>query len=270
MTARSSGSRRLKARSSWSRSAIADVCVGDGGEIGDVVHVDIEATAAGPPDLVDAGVDDQATQPGVESVRVAQRGQITPGTDERVLDGVRRAIGIPEHEPGGRIEAGDRGACQLGEGVMIASPRSLHEVSRHHGPQAVARLMWPRSRVWRARHRPSASPWPDDARRPAAIGESAAVADRAEPAVRAPGAARSARSSVGSRAACPARRRSGRAARSARVGAVERARTGRRPGRTAYVGAVGRASACRADRDVTGPTTDVPTTIWSAVSDDAT
>ena len=51
-----------------------------------------------------------------------------PGTDERVLDGVRRAIRIPEHEPGGRVEAGDRGACQLGEGVMIALPRSLHEV----------------------------------------------------------------------------------------------------------------------------------------------
>ena len=92
-------------------------------------------------ELVDAGVDDESTQPGVESVRVAQRGQITPGTDERILDGVRRAIRIPEHEPGGRVEAGDRGACQLGEGVMIAPPRSLHEVSRHHGPQAVARLM---------------------------------------------------------------------------------------------------------------------------------
>ena len=52
---------------------------------------------------------------------------------------------IPEHEPGGRVEAGDRGACQHGEGVMIALPRSHHEVSRHHAPQAVARLRWPRS-----------------------------------------------------------------------------------------------------------------------------
>ena len=119
--------------------------VGDGGWVREVGDVDVEATAADAPDLIDAGVHQQATQPGVESVRVAQRGQITPGTDEGVLDGVRRPIRIPEHEPGGRVEAGDRGACQLGEGVMIAPPRSLHEVSRHHGPQAVARLRWPRS-----------------------------------------------------------------------------------------------------------------------------
>ena len=83
------------------------------------------------PDLVDAGVHEQSTQPGVEAIRVAQRGQITPGTDEGVLDRVRRPIRIPDHEPGGRVEPGDRGACQLGEGVMIALPRSLHEVSLH-------------------------------------------------------------------------------------------------------------------------------------------
>src|SRR4051794_13605978 len=119
--------------------------VGDERDVGDVVYVELESTPSRPTDLVDTGVDDEATQPGVEPVRVAQRGQITPGANERVLDGVRRTIGIPEHQPGGRIEAGDRGACQLGEGVMIASPRSLHEVSRHHGPQAVAWLTWPRS-----------------------------------------------------------------------------------------------------------------------------
>ena len=74
-------------------------------------------------------------QPGIEPVRVPKRGQITPGSDERVLDGVLGLFGIPEHEPGGGIQAGDRGACQLGEGVMIASPCSLHEVSLHHAPR---------------------------------------------------------------------------------------------------------------------------------------
>jgi hypothetical protein len=98
-------------------------------EIGDV---DVEVTAPNAPDLIDAGIHQQPMQPGVEPIRVAQRGQITPGTNKRVLDGVRRAIRIPEHEPGGRVEARDRGACQLGEGVMIALPCSLHEVSRHH------------------------------------------------------------------------------------------------------------------------------------------
>ena len=100
-------------------------------QVGDV-DVDLEGPAADAPDLVDAGVHQQSMQPGVEPIRVAQRGQITPGADEGVLDGVRRPVRVPEHEPGGRVEAGDRGACQLGEGVMIALPRSLHEVSRHH------------------------------------------------------------------------------------------------------------------------------------------
>jgi hypothetical protein len=74
-------------------------------------------------------------QPGIESVGIAQRGQITPGPDERVLHRVLGLFDIPEHEPGGRIQTGDRGACQLGEGVMIALPRSLHEVSLHHAPR---------------------------------------------------------------------------------------------------------------------------------------
>src|SRR6187200_2352899 len=42
---------------------------------------------------------------------------------------------------------------------MIALPRSLHEVSRHHGPQAVARLVWPRSLSMARGSTRTASPW---------------------------------------------------------------------------------------------------------------
>ena len=98
-----------------------------------------------PARLIDAGADEQPVEPGVEAVRVAQRGQVTPGSDERLLDGVLGLVGVPEDEPGGGIQAGDRGACQLGEGVMIApsalAPRGL-AASR---PSAVARPTWPRS-----------------------------------------------------------------------------------------------------------------------------
>ena len=87
--------------------------------------------ASDPARLIDAGADEQPMEPGVEAVGIAERGQITPGADERVLDGVLGLVGIPEDEPGGAIQSGDRGACQLGEGVMIALPRSLHEVSLH-------------------------------------------------------------------------------------------------------------------------------------------
>ena len=92
-----------------------------------------------PARLIDAGTDEQPVEPGVEAIGVAQRGQITPGPDERVLDGVLGLFRVPEDEPGGGIQPGDRGACQLGEGVMIAlsalAPRGL-AASR---PSAVAR-----------------------------------------------------------------------------------------------------------------------------------
>ena len=87
MSARASGSSRRKPRSSWSRSAIADVGVGDRGRV-DGRQFDVDAMAPEPARLIDAGADEQAVEPGVEAVGVAQRGQITPGSDERVLDGV--------------------------------------------------------------------------------------------------------------------------------------------------------------------------------------
>jgi hypothetical protein len=93
--------------------------------------LDIDTVASEPSRLIDAGIDEQPVEPRVEAVRVPQRGQHAPGLDERVLDGVLGLIWITEDEPSGTIQAGDRGGCQLGEGVMIASPRSLHEVSLH-------------------------------------------------------------------------------------------------------------------------------------------
>jgi hypothetical protein len=71
-------------------------------------------------------------KPRIEPLGVAERGQITPGPYERILDGVGGLFGIPKDQPGGGIQTGDRGAGKLGEGVMIAPPRSLHEVSLHH------------------------------------------------------------------------------------------------------------------------------------------
>src|SRR5689334_4985742 len=68
-------------------------------------------------------------------VGIAERGQITPGSDERVLDGVLGLFRVPKDQPGGGVEPGDRGACQLSEGVMIAPLRSLHEVSLHLAPR---------------------------------------------------------------------------------------------------------------------------------------
>ncbi len=92
---------------------------------------DVDAMSSDPARLIDAGAHEQTMDPRVEAFGIPKRGQITPGTDEGVLHRVLGQFGIPQDEPGGGIQTGDRGACQLGEGVMIALPRSLHEVSLH-------------------------------------------------------------------------------------------------------------------------------------------
>ena len=75
-----------------------------------------------------------AVKPGVETIRVAQRAQVAPGPDERLLDRVLGLFGIAQDQPGGGVEPGDRGGCKRGKGVMIAPPRSLHEISLHGSP----------------------------------------------------------------------------------------------------------------------------------------
>lgn len=73
-------------------------------------------------------------QPGVEAIEVAQSGQVPPAADERLLDGVLRAVWVLEDESGRGVQSTDRGACQHGEGVMIALACPLHEVSLHDRP----------------------------------------------------------------------------------------------------------------------------------------
>ena len=51
--------------------------------------------AAPAPGEVDAGMHGEAVEPGVEPVRVAQPGQVPPGSDQRLLDGVARELRGP-------------------------------------------------------------------------------------------------------------------------------------------------------------------------------
>ena len=114
------GGRRLGVRHRW---------------VMDLGDLDLASPALGRPELRIAGVEEYPVEPGVEAVDVTQGGQVAPAADERLLDGVLRAIGITKDQPGGGVEPGDRGTCQHGEGVMIALPRSLHEVPLHVRPR---------------------------------------------------------------------------------------------------------------------------------------
>src|SRR5262245_61077767 len=94
---------------------------------------------AQPLRLVEATVDEKSVQPGVESIRVAQRAQIAPRPYERLLDRVLGLVGIVQDQPSGAIQPRDRGGRKRGKGVMIAPPRPLHELSLHACPSVARR-----------------------------------------------------------------------------------------------------------------------------------
>ena len=73
-------------------------------------------------------------EPGIPRVRVSQRAHVLPGGDERVLHRVLGAVRVTQDERGHGIQAIDRRVHQAGEGVLIATDRSLDELSLHACP----------------------------------------------------------------------------------------------------------------------------------------
>ena len=70
-------------------------------------QLDLDRAAASAARDVDARMDDELAQPGVEPVGVAQRRQVPPGADEPFLDRVARELRVPEDQPGCRVQPGD-------------------------------------------------------------------------------------------------------------------------------------------------------------------
>ena len=102
-----------------------------------------------PARLIDTGAVEQPVEPGLEAIGAAQCGQVTPSADERLLDGVLCLVGIAQDEPGCGIEPEQRGVRQRGEGVMVASARSLHEFLLHLAPRRWHDRSDRAHRVWR-------------------------------------------------------------------------------------------------------------------------
>ena len=90
----------------------------------------------GPPStttgLVDAGVDGESVEPGLEPVGIAKLRQVVPCPDEAVLDRVACELGVPEDQAGGAVQPHGGHTGELGKGVMIAPPRALDEPSLVH------------------------------------------------------------------------------------------------------------------------------------------
>ncbi len=108
-------------------------------------QLDLMGPALAASDEIETGVDEQSMKPGIEPVRVAQRGQVPPGSDEGLLDRVSGELVVAEDEARSRVQARDGRAGERRKGVMIAPLRSFDETSLVHG-----RLGYVRGRCGRA------------------------------------------------------------------------------------------------------------------------
>jgi hypothetical protein len=100
----------------------------------DRVDRHLQGTPARSADVVGTGMDEESVEPGVESVAVTQTAQITPGSDEGVLDGILRGIPIAQDPPRDRVQAVVCGGREVIEGLVIASLCALDEFGRQRRP----------------------------------------------------------------------------------------------------------------------------------------
>src|SRR6188768_4049210 len=96
-------------------------------------ELDLDDAAPALAGEVDAGVRHQAVQPVVERLGIAQPRQAAPCPDQGLLDGVLGQFRVAQDEAGRGIQARAGRADELGEGVPVASPGSIHEFRTVHG-----------------------------------------------------------------------------------------------------------------------------------------
>ena len=97
----------------------------------------IRDSATLPSRLRDADIDEQPLGPRVESVRIAEVREVTPGDHQRVLEGILGPIDIAEDPVGQREQPMAAGPHQVDECRLVAPLRRLDEVAIHaHLPGA--------------------------------------------------------------------------------------------------------------------------------------
>jgi cold shock protein len=112
------------------REPAGHVAAGGGFDRG---QLDLDRPSPAPAGVVEAGVDGQSVEPGIEPIRVAQAREVMPGSEVGLLNRVPRELLVPEDEAGDSLQPRDGRAGQHGEGVMIAPPCPLDEFPLVHG-----------------------------------------------------------------------------------------------------------------------------------------
>jgi pimeloyl-ACP methyl ester carboxylesterase len=124
-------------------------------------QLDLDHASLALADLFETGVGHHGVQPVVERARIAQPRQAAPGPDERLLDGILGEVRVSEDEAGGGIQTRTGRAGKVGEGLPVASPRSLHKPVLVHARLGYRRVLGGRARLVGAgvsRKVPSSSP----------------------------------------------------------------------------------------------------------------
>ena len=90
-----------------------------------------------------AGVDQDAVEPRVEPIKVAQRGQLAPHLDERYLDRVLGEVGVAKDPMRDEDAAVADLTNQRAEGLFVALSRLVHDRSQHSRPPGLRRRRAP-------------------------------------------------------------------------------------------------------------------------------
>ena len=105
--------------------------------------------------LGDAGADHDAMQPGVEAIRVAESGQVTPGDHQRVLHGILGPVDVAEDPLRDREEPVATRADQVGVCLPVPALCGLHEITIHCAVPRVSAQRGRRPTLWGPRGWPS-------------------------------------------------------------------------------------------------------------------
>ncbi len=132
---------RALVRPEPSEPAIQLVAVGDREELvrpGGAIHrqdVELRRPSAFARRLRDADIREQAVDPWVEPVRIAEARKVTPGDHQRVLQGIFGPIDIPEDPVRDREQSVTAKLDEVDECRLVTLPRCLDEVAIHpHHP----------------------------------------------------------------------------------------------------------------------------------------
>ena len=82
------------------------------------------------PDI-GARANEQPVQPGIEPLDVAQRRQVPPGSNQRVLGGILREFGVAQDEASDPVQPIDGATGQDAEGLVVSASRPVDECRLH-------------------------------------------------------------------------------------------------------------------------------------------